>query len=232
MGRMTSLMSRWAGGAKHDEETFVAKPACALGWGSGLLALVVVAAVLIPAGPLDIDSRWAELMQDIQAPWLRQVALIFNALGRGWSLVTIGAIGLLLVVGRRWVALVAFACTEAVTPLLVAVIKALVDRPRPVDELIHPHGSSFPSGHAAYAAATTTALVLLFTKSDRDRRAWVPPAVLLTAGMSWSRTYLQVHWLSDVAAGATLGLAVALIAFATIQIITVRRTVNRGIPVR
>jgi undecaprenyl-diphosphatase len=195
-------------------------------WGGALLALVALGAVLIPVGPLSIDSRWSELMQDIQQPWLKDVALVFNALGRGWSWLTIAAIGLVLVLARRWLALVAFGVTEAVTPLLVALIKALVDRPRPADQIIHPHGSSFPSGHAAYASATTTALVLLFTKPGQKRWPYYTLAALVSAGMAWSRTYLQVHWLSDVIAGGILGLAVTLTTFATIQILRERRTGN------
>jgi undecaprenyl-diphosphatase len=35
--------------------------------------------------------------------------------------------------------------------------------------------------------------------------------------MAWSRTYLQVHWLSDVVAGSALGIGVALVVFATAQ---------------
>ncbi len=37
------------------------------------------------------------------------------------------------------------------------------------------------------------------------------------AGMAWSRTYLQVHWLSDVTAGAMLGVGVALLVFGAVQ---------------
>ena len=206
------------------QERYLTHPGRAVVSGGALLALVLVTAVLIPVGPLGIDSRWAELMQDIQQPWLKQVALVFNALGRGWSWVTIAAIAIVLASARRWVALVAFAVTEAVTSFLVAVIKALVDRPRPVDQIIHPHGSSFPSGHAAYAAATTVALVLLYTMPGRNRWPWFTLAALASAGMAWSRTYLQVHWLSDVAAGATLGLAVTLTTFATIQILQQHRS--------
>ncbi len=35
--------------------------------------------------------------------------------------------------------------------------------------------------------------------------------------MAWSRTYLQVHWLSDVVAGAALGIGVALVVFGAAQ---------------
>ena len=60
-----------------------------------LLALVVLLAVFIPAGPLSLDSRWSELMQDIQTPILKHLALVFNALGQGfWRGLTLAGVGL------------------------------------------------------------------------------------------------------------------------------------------
>ena len=210
-------------------EEFFAHPARAVGWASALLALVVMAAFLVPTGPLALDSHWSELMQDIQTPFLKHLALVFDALGRGvWRGVTIAAIGIVLLVARRWVALIAFALTEALTPLLGNVIKALVDRPRPPGAMLSPHGSSFPSGHAAYAGATAAALVLLFSGPGPRRTLWYALAALVTAGMVWSRTYLQVHWLSDAVAGATLGLAVTLAAFGTVQLALVRAARRGG----
>ena len=88
--------------------------------------------------------------------------------------------------------------------------------------MIEAHGSSYPSGHAAYAGATAVILVLLFTKPGRHRRAWWIVAAVATAGMAWSRTYLQVHWLSDALAGATLGVGVALLSVAVVQILSTR----------
>ncbi len=35
--------------------------------------------------------------------------------------------------------------------------------------------------------------------------------------MAWSRTYLQVHWLSDVIAGAMLGIGISLVVFGGAQ---------------
>ena len=197
---------------------FFTRPGRAVAWAGALLAGVALLAILIPAGPLTLDSRWSEVMQDIQTPFLKDVALVFNALGRGlWRALTLAAIGLVLLLARRWVGLIAFAVTECLTPLLGDVLKALVGRERPPGHMLEAHGSSFPSGHASYACATAIALVLLFSTPGGRRPLWFLLAGLTSAVMAWSRTYLQVHWLSDVLAGATLGLAVALFTFGVAQ---------------
>ena len=121
-------------------------------------------ALVVPAEPLGLDRHWSEVMLDIQTSLLTNVALVFNALGRGlgWA-VTLGVVVVVLFARQRWVALLAFAITEALTSLSSTLLKILVGRPRPPDGLVQPVGSSFPSGHAAYAGATCVALVLLFT---------------------------------------------------------------------
>jgi membrane-associated phospholipid phosphatase len=193
--------------------------------GISMLGAVLVTALVVPSEPLAVDQRWSEAMLDSRTPPLTDVALVFNWLGRGlgWVL-SLAAVGIVLFVRQRWVALLAFAVTEAVTPLSSTLMKILVGRPRPPDGLVHPVGSSFPSGHAAYAGATCVALVLLFTAPGPHRRWWWPLATLGILGMAWSRTYLQVHWLSDVIGGSLLGVGIALTSFASLQI------VNRGGP--
>lgn len=201
-------------------EEFLAHPRRVLGFASALLALVLLGAFLVPAGPLTLDSRWSELMQDSETPFLTHLALISNALGHGvWRALTIAGIGIVLLVARRWAALIAFALTEALTPLLVNLIKLAVDRERPPGKMLEAHGTSYPSGHAAYAGATAVALVLLLSAPGPRRRLWFVPAAAAIVLMVWSRTYLQVHWLSDAVAGATLGVAVTLLCLGGVQIV-------------
>ncbi|HEV7650412.1 MAG TPA: phosphatase PAP2 family protein [Actinophytocola sp.] len=66
-----------------------------------------------------------------------------------------------------------------------------------------PDSPSFPSSHAATAAAFTTALAL------RDPRLGllVTP---LTATATYGRLRTRVHWPTDLAAGASIGVAAAL----------------------
>lgn len=186
--------------------------------GVELLGLVAAMAVLVPAQPLAIDQHWSEWMRDIESPLLKDLALVFDALGRGVGRVPVLiAVGIVLVLARRWLALVCFAGVEGLTSLSSGLLKAAVGRPRPPDGLIHPVGSAFPSGHAAYAGATCVALVLLFTAVGPRRRWWWALAAVGILGMAWSRTYLQVHWLSDVVGGSLLGTGIALLVFGGAQ---------------
>jgi undecaprenyl-diphosphatase len=183
-----------------------------------LLGVVGVMALVVPTGPLAIDRGWSEAMQDLETPLLKDLALVFNALGRGLGqALSLTAVGLVLVLVRRWLALGAFALVESLTLLSSALLKPAVGRPRPPDGLIHPLSSAFPSGHAAYAGATCLALVLLFTAPGRGRVWWWTLAALGIVGMACSRTYLQVHWLSDVVAGSLLGVGIALLVLGGAQ---------------
>jgi membrane-associated phospholipid phosphatase len=208
-----------------DPRRFLADPRRALVLGLALLALFVLLAFLVPQAPLELEQRWSEWMSDIATPVLKGIALVFNALGRGVgrALLIATPAAVLLVTRRRW-SLAAFALTEALTPLISSTTKALVDRPRPPMPLVHPSGASFPSGHAAFAGATAVAVILLFTRVGRRRPMWWSLAVLATAAMAWSRTYLQVHWLLDVTAGSILGVGVALVVFGGVQVLAARRS--------
>ncbi|MCW2632279.1 MAG: phosphoesterase PA-phosphatase related protein [Pseudonocardia sp.] len=66
-----------------------------------------------------------------------------------------------------------------------------------------PTSSSFPSGHAASAAAFTTAL---WMESPKLGMAVAPVA----AAVAYSRVHVGVHWPSDVVAGTAVGAGVAL----------------------
>jgi membrane-associated phospholipid phosphatase len=206
-------------------EQFLSRPRGAFWTGIALVALVVLVGAVIPTPPPALDLRWSQTMHDVQTGGLHDLALAFNSLGRGLGrTLSLAAVGLVLIVARRWRALLAFALVESLTPLAVNLLKQLVDRPRPPGAVIEAAGSSFPSGHAAYAGATAVSLVLLFTRpGGRARRVWAVPALLVIAAAAWSRTYLQVHWLTDAVSGAILGVAIALVVFAAAQRLPRRR---------
>lgn len=103
--------------------------------------------------------------------------------------------------------------------VLVNTIKELLHRVRPTfNPIAETLGPSFPSGHAATAAAfyAAVALVLARRRSPRVRSLLAGAAVALAIAVAASRVLLGVHWLSDVVAGLAFGwgwFAVCAIAF-------------------
>lgn len=97
---------------------------------------------------------------------------------------------------------------------LGALAKLLVRRARPVVDspLSHPHGYSFPSGHALNA--TTAAAVLLVLTwplmSPARRRIAVAVAVLAVLLVDLDRVLLGAHFPSDVVAGHLVGVGLTL----------------------
>lgn len=114
-----------------------------------------------------------------------------------------GTAGALYLAGRRDAAIdvvgsgsVAWIAAQAAKPLL--------DRPRPflagTDRLVStPSGSSWPSGHAAVAASTATAII------DHGRPGTIAASATLVSFVAASRVYVGVHHASDPVAGAGIG---------------------------
>jgi membrane-associated phospholipid phosphatase len=122
--------------------------------------------------------------------------------------VTLGGGALLYKAGRRRDAYVLLGGALGIE-VLNALLKLVFHRPRPELASIHLDTYSFPSGHAAGSVAIYGILLYLFARGRRPTIAVVCSAayVVLVATICFSRLYLEVHYLSDVLAGASLGLA-------------------------
>jgi PAP2 superfamily len=186
------------------------------GWlsaGSFVAAAAVMGAV--SDRPPGIDRGWERLVVRRRSPGLDHAASFLNQAGRGVGrAATLAAIGMILARRRRPGCLAAFALTEAATPAAVNVIKLVIRRRRPAGAAVRARGSAFPSGHVAYAAATTASVVLVCDQMRPVERrvAWLG-CVLATAAMGWSRTYLRLHWATDALAGGLVGYGTALASF-------------------
>jgi membrane-associated phospholipid phosphatase len=110
-------------------------------------------------------------------------------------------------------------CVIGGVTILLNVTKVIVSRDRPaIHQLTGFSGSSFPSGHAATAAASFAALALLLglRRSHRVKAALTGTAVGIAVAVASTRVLLGVHWFTDVLAGLALGwawFAVCSIAF-------------------
>jgi undecaprenyl-diphosphatase len=120
----------------------------------------------------------------------------------------------------RTLAVIGFLTVVVVGQVLMTnLTKLLVDRDRPdIHRLTGFSGSSFPSGHAATAAATFAAIALLVGRgrSRRVKAFLAAGASFIAVSVATSRVLLGVHWFTDVVAGLAMGwawFAISSIAF-------------------
>ena len=112
-----------------------------------------------------------------------------------------------------------FAVMIAVTWVPVAILKSLIDRPRP-DVALQPYpyhpvqiDGSYPSGHATFIAVLVIALVMLFAVGRARVIAGIIGAVL-GLGAIFLLTVDGVHYVTDVSASIVWVLGVAPFVYA------------------
>ncbi len=98
-------------------------------------------------------------------------------------------------------------------------LKVLTRRPRPVvpDPVSPAPGYSFPSGHAANAAAAATVVTLLVRPvlpSTGARYAVAAGALVVVGLTAADRVLLAAHYPTDVVAGTVLGSGLAVASYA------------------
>lgn len=165
---------------------------------------------------LELDARFSSQMRVAEKPGLlRKFAIFFAHSGDSW----IWLPGLLIVwifsdpFWRQWETVEFFGIAGLAA--VVVIVKLLVKRKRPEGDWgdiyrnTDPH--SFPSGHAARAfliAAIATVLA----------PPWLAFALWVWAPLvALARVAMGVHYLSDIIAGAILGILVALLGLGFYQ---------------
>lgn len=163
-----------------------------------------------------IDHAVLMWLETHRTPTLTHIFHSITALGSSavLTILTLGTCIAMLLAGER-----RFAGTLLVvmagTPILSQGLKRIYARERPdvVPHLETVSDPSFPSGHTVSSIAffvTIALLVASYTPHRLLRGFLVGYALLIAALVALSRVYLGVHYPSDVAGGALLGIAWSL----------------------
>ncbi len=186
------------------------------------LALILVAVPfsyllleVLRDGPFTrIDEDVAQRLHGwvVNRPMLVSAVEALSLLGKPlWLAIAVAAgAGFVYRRGRRRLALY-LVVTAIGGGVVDTVVKVAVNRPRPDlgNPLTTAFGKSFPSGHAMSSTVTYGALLLVLLPAlpRRWRVVAFSATVLLVLAIGMSRLMLGVHYVSDVVAGWTLGLA-------------------------
>jgi len=187
-----------------------------------LLVAVVLVMLGAAVGFADVSEDYLTgdpiVRWDVEfAAWLHAHALgpvidVFKVVTLAGNVAVLAAVALAAVaylLRRGTVNELILVCAVAVgIEVLNVSLKLAFHRPRPRLAYTHLDTYSFPSGHAAGAVAIYGVLAFLIARRGGPRR-WIACGALFVAiavVIGFSRLYLEAHYLSDVLAGAALGL--------------------------
>lgn len=190
----------------------------------GLLGAVLMLLVAVGWWPLlDLDRRVATGLHRpalTHPGWTRVLRVLTDWV---WSPTTVrlllAAAALWLLSRGGWLAALWLAATSATSTAVQQGLKWALDRDRP--EWAHPldsaHHAALPSGHAMTAATGCVLLLWLLHRAGLSGPGWrlaLGVGAVSVAGVSFTRLWLGVHWLTDTVTGVLLGTALALAAVA------------------
>lgn len=177
----------------------------------GLYLFAKMAEDVIEKEYILVIDRWISLhINDVHTPILNTLMIMLTRFD-GWVGILAFSIGFTLFIAyKKWYRdLLYYLISVGGATIAFTLIKLIVQRVRPGSDLLHVASYSFPSGHATMATAVALSVYFIFAKrvhlaSLRILLLFV--CVVWVFIVSFSRVYLDVHWLSDVIAGFGLGL--------------------------
>lgn len=156
--------------------------------------------------------RWVSIMRN---PVINSVMAFVASIKRSYILIIVG-----IVLLARKQLLKPWLAVYLASSAAVFLIKEIIKRPRPLDNLIAPlieaDGFSFPSGHATVIFSALPLLVVAF-----------PRLKFLTIALCFifilARVYVGVHYPSDIFSGALLGM---LTSIATMKVLRTKLSID------
>ena len=179
---------------------------------------LLLVAVLAHTELIGLDRELSRLVFLYAGAPFVAVAFFFTRIGDFSSIVLISSIVVGYFLGKkRFDQVVVLGTTLVSVNIFVRFMKLAVGRVRPEHGYYILHDPSFPSGHAAVAAAFFTLVYLLLAKDIKGKapRFYLAVSFLsLATFVGFSRVVLNVHWLSDVVAGLFLGVFFGTLGYA------------------
>ena len=159
----------------------------------------------------DLDRGARTLVREERAQALERPMRALSVVGSGYVLLPVTLVCTVALWCRRQHATArAILVVGAAAPLVLALTKWLVNKPRPTLR-----GLGFPSGHVFGVTVFVVVGVYLLWRFEvprRGQRLARAAGIVFIVAVGYSRLFVNAHWLSDVVGGLLAGLAFGVVA--------------------
>jgi undecaprenyl-diphosphatase len=190
-----------------------------------ILALIVILIfAYLSKEMLEIDIYKLDLSVNawaagLRTPFWTQVMKLITDIGVIGGTFVIGVLAARLWFQRHSKLAVALLCSGLGAGVFTSILKVIIARNRPelTNRLVTETSFSFPSGHATTAFVAFPILAIMVYYSSRFPKAvqyfLIALLSLFPFVVAFSRLYLGVHYLTDVVAGAVVGLCATCVFY-------------------
>lgn len=146
----------------------------------------------------DLDQIIYQFIQPLQTPLMTKIMICLTYLGSGYFYVVV----LLICFLFKRKQTIQLSCLMILSYVSSNMIKFMIQRPRPLNQLIYETNYSFPSSHALNAIVFYWIFAsLIYQKKDRIQKV----LLFMPFIIGFTRIYLHVHYFSDVLGGFLIG---------------------------
>jgi membrane-associated phospholipid phosphatase len=168
------------------------------------IIIAVVSGISFPG-----DASFNQWINEIQSPFLDSSMPLISYPGAFPYCITFSLlVGLIFWLFKKKIEALFIIIVPYIGVCISYTLKFLIDRPRPVDDLLE---NSFPSGHTIYTSILMGLIIYFLPQFVKNKIACITlqtVAGLVIALMGFSRLYLQQHWLSDIISSLIIGILV------------------------